>query len=423
MTTGINLPTSLVLPELIGILILLAAGTSAIMPGMDRWNRRFFLAFYIILMLNGAILSIDIITYRNPAMLAFSKCLPFFEFLFFSVTAPLMTAYLLYSCREDWRKSTDFFIVISLWGFFCILLVIAQSTTIFYYTAPDGQFYLTRWLPVMYAPMLAIMIFNLTVLIRKRKKLSKRYFYGFLICMVSMLTATSIHVYSFNIMIINTASIIGSITMYVLIRADQVELYMRQQADLANQKASIMVLQMRPHFIYNTMTSIYYLCDQDPKKAQKVILDFTSYLRKNFDAISNKDTISFSEELEHVRAYLAVEIVQFEDYLSVEYDIPHTQFRLPALTLEPLVENSIKYGMDPDSEPLHILIQTRETDSASVIVVEDNGPGFDAAGVFSSNNALSNIRQRLKMMCNGSITITTAPGGGGTTVKIVIPNV
>ncbi|MBR1770512.1 MAG: histidine kinase [Lachnospiraceae bacterium] len=90
------------------------------------------------------------------------------------------------------------------------------------------------------------------------------------------------------------------------------EQYIAQRETIERQAASIRVLQMRPHFIYNTMMSIYYLCKQDADKAQAVILDFNSYLRRNFTAIAKEGTIPFSEELEHTRAYLAVEQVRFE---------------------------------------------------------------------------------------------------------------
>ena len=85
---------------------------------------------------------------------------------------------------------------------------------------------------------------------------------------------------------------------------------------------------MRPHFIYNTMTGIYCLCDQDPKLAQRVVMDFTAYLRKNFTAIASPEPIPFTSELEHARAYLAVEQAQYEDSLFVEYDTPHIWFRV-----------------------------------------------------------------------------------------------
>ena len=195
---------------------------------------------------------------------------------------------------------------------------------------------------------------------------------------------------------------------------------MKQQREIATQRADIMVLQMRPHFIYNTMTSIYYLCDQDPEKAKQVTLDFTTYLRKNFTAIASEDTIPFSEELEHTRAYLAVEQVQFEDILIVDYDTPHTHFRLPSLTLQQIVENAVKYGCDPDSEPLHIVIRTRSTDSGSEITVEDNGPGYVDADDNKPHIALANIKERLELMCGGTMSISKRERGG-TVVRIIIP--
>jgi LytS/YehU family sensor histidine kinase len=109
---------------------------------------------------------------------------------------------------------------------------------------------------------------------------------------------------------------------------------MRQQQEIANQRTSLLLLQIRRHFIYNTMMSIYYLCKQDPDLAQQITLDFTTYLRKNFTAVTSENAIPFSEELEHTRAYLAVEQAQFEDRLFVDYDTPHTDFKIPPLTLQ-----------------------------------------------------------------------------------------
>ena len=201
--------------------------------------------------------------------------------------------------------------------------------------------------------------------------------------------------------------------MFAIILYDQIESYVGQQQEIAHQRASIMVLQMRPHFIYNAMMSIYYLCVQDPKKAQQVTLDFTTYLRKNFTAIASENIVPFPDELEHTRAYLAVEQVQFEDSLFVEYDTPHKNFRLPPLTLQPIVENAVKHGMDPEYAPLRISIRTRETDSGSEIIVEDNGPGFAPAdGDCEPHIALANIRQRLEIMCGGKLTIRPREGGG-----------
>ena len=149
-------------------------------------------------------------------------------------------------------------------------------------------------------------------------------------------------------------------------------------------------------------------------------MDFTNYLRKNFTAIASEELIPFSEELEHTRAYLAVEQAQFSDSLFVDYDTPHIDFRVPPLTLQPIVENAVKHGMDPDSEPLHIVIRTGRTDSGSEIIVENNGTDFEPADDSEPHIALKNIQQRLEMMCQGDMKITPRTGGG-TVVKVTIP--
>ena len=147
--------------------------------------------------------------------------------------------------------------------------------------------------------------------------------------------------------LLDISYVLSAVSMYGLILSDQIEQDLcrereiarqqqeiaRQQQEIAHQRASVMVLQMRPHFIYNTMMSIYGLCNQDPQKARQVTMDFTNYLRKNFNAVANDSTIPFSTELEHTRAYLAVEQAQFEDMLIVDYDTPFIHFRLPPLTL------------------------------------------------------------------------------------------
>ena len=168
------------------------------------------------------------------------------------------------------------------------------------------------------------------------------------------------------------------------------------------------------------MTSIYYLCDQDSAKAKQVTLDFTTYLRKNFAAIASDTAVPFAEELEHTRAYLSVEQAQFEDSLFVEFDTPNTMFRLPPLTLQPIVENAVKHGMKESSAPIHIRVITRKTDATNEIIVEDDGPGFRPSDDNEPHIALDNIRQRLEMMCKGTLAISSREGGG-TIVKVTIP--
>ena len=408
----------------IAMLTLTAVGlcVAIVMPGMSRWNRRFFTAlFTVLLLLMGAFL-VDLIVYEFHDMALAEQIDVYFQYLLVSLPMPMFTGYLLHLCGEDLRKSTLFRLVIGLWGIYFILLGIAQCTTFLYYVTPDNEFIRGSWHPLLVAPLAAIMLLNLAGVIRRRNRLPDKYYVAFLIHLLPMTVATLIHAVIYVPLLVVFGLSFSMLSMFGIILCDQIEQYMRQQREIAHQRASIMVLQMRPHFIFNTMMSIYYLCAQDSKKAQQVTLDFTSYLRKNFSAIASENTIPFANELEHTRAYLAVEQVQFEDGLFVEYDTPHTQFRVPPLTLQPIVENAVKHGMDPDSAPLRICIRTRETDAGHEITVEDNGPGFAQANTDDSEPhiALANIQQRLEIMCGGKLTVMPREGGG-TVVKVILP--
>ena len=96
-------------------------------------------------------------------------------------------------------------------------------------------------------------------------------------------------------------------------------------------------------------------------------------------------------------------------------------FRVPPLTLQPIVENAVKHGMKSSNDPIHISVITRQTDKASEIIVEDDGPGFSPVDDNEPHIALNNIRQRLKLMCNGKLIIAPREGGG-TSVKVIIPH-
>ena len=369
----------------------------------------------------GAFL-VDLIVYEFREMALAEQIVVYFQYLLVSLPMLMFTGYLLHFCGEDLRKSMLFRIVIGLWGIYFILLGLAQCTTFLYYVTPDNEFIRGSWHPLLVAPLAAIMLLNLAGVIRRRNRLPDKYYVAFLIHLLPMTVATLIHAVIYVPLLVVFGLGFSMLSMFGIILCDQIEQYMRQQREIAHQRASIMVLQMRPHFIFNTMMSIYYLCAQDSKKAQQVTLDFTSYLRKNFSAIASENAIPFANELEHTRAYLAVEQVQFEDGLFVEYDTPHTRFRVPPLTLQPIVENAVKHGMDPDSAPLRICIRTRETDAGHEITVEDNGPGFAQANTDDSEPhiALANIQQRLEIMCGGKLTVMPREGGG-TVVKVILP--
>ena len=402
------------------MLTLLGIFVTIVMPGIDDRTRHFFIPFFSILLSYVILCIADLLTYYDPVMAQAQRIISYFESLLYSLIMPLLTIYLLRNCGEKLRESKLFRFVFVLWIMSFTMLQTTLFTNLFYYITDDNKFVRGDLYALLCAPSIITILVTLRGLLLRRKKFSRRHFFAFLACLLPLTIVSVLHIYISVFPLLGVCLTLTILLMFMINLLDLIEYYMRQQAEISRQRANIAILQMRPHFIYNTMTGIYYLCDQDPEKAKQVTLDFTTYLRKNFTAIASEDTIPFSEELEHTRAYLAVEMAQFEDILSVDYDTPHTHFRLPSLTLQPIVENAVKYGCDPDSDPLHIVIRTRSTDSGSEITVEDNGPGYVDVDDNKPHIALANIRQRLELMCGGTMSISKRERGG-TVVRIIIP--
>ena len=198
-----------------------------------------------------------------------------------------------------------------------------------------------------------------------------------------------------------------------------------EQALQAEQRIQIMMTQIQPHFLYNSLTVIQELCRSDPAQAEAATVQFANYLRGNMDALQTNTPIPFGQELEHTRQYLALEEMRFEDKLTVRYDIQCESFLLPNLTLQPIVENAVRHGVRGNADGRgEVVIATRETPDCYEITVKDNGPGFDPEkqpkDQGSSHVGIQNVRQRLAQMCGGELKIESIPGAG-TCVTIALP--
>ena len=405
-----------------GLLLLMALGVafSIFAPALDKWNRRYLISLFSLQLVCVTSCFVEALFYENPEMVVPERIFDFANFVLILPLVLMPTVFIFHCCGESLKSNPLVWAFAALGTIYVGCLIAAPFTDSFFVVNPDGSFTRGNLFPLLLSPLVVIMLLNFIMVIVKRKKLAKRYFVSSMVYLLPLTAALLVHMFAFFELFVLLGIGLWALTIMALVVNENTEKHIRQEREIAKQRASILVLQMRPHFIYNTMTSIYYLCDQSPAKAKQVTLDFTTYLRKNFAAIASGSLIPFSDELEHTRAYLAVEQAQFEDALFVEFDTPDTSFRLPPLTLQPIVENAVKHGLVESKTPIHISVKTRQIEKAHEILVEDDGPGF----VQNNNNephiALNNIRQRLEMMCKGTLEISSTPGGG-TSVKVVIP--
>lgn len=190
---------------------------------------------------------------------------------------------------------------------------------------------------------------------------------------------------------------------------------------LAESRVSTMMSQIRPHFIYNTLGSIEQLCELDPPKAGELVHNFAKYLRGNFGELDNPKPILMSQEMEHVHHYINIENVRFPD-MTFSFEMKSNDFHIPALTVQPIVENAVKHGLMKLSKGGTIKVISFETEENYCITIEDDGVGFDTTVLLDERKhvGIRNIRGRLKAMVNGSLEIESTIGVG-TKVLITIP--
>ena len=195
------------------------------------------------------------------------------------------------------------------------------------------------------------------------------------------------------------------------------------KAELEQSRIAVMLSQIQPHFLYNSLTSVMDLCDRNPKQAKAAIADFADYLRGNLSSLKTENLISFRTELEHIEKYLRLEKLRFQEELTVVYDIQTQDFMLPALSVQPLIENAVKHGVGQKIGGGTVTIRTSETENDYLVCIADDGVGFavDEYGEDDGTHVgIENTRKRLDMMMNARLEIESQKGKG-TTACILIP--
>lgn len=197
-----------------------------------------------------------------------------------------------------------------------------------------------------------------------------------------------------------------------------------KETKLREQRLLLMLSQIQPHFLYNTLNTITALCRSNPKLAEETTIKLSKYLRENMYSIGENDTNTFFQELEHTNIYLEIEKLRFGNRLKVKYDIKTSDFNMPVLSLQPIVENAVKHGICKKIEGGTIKISTEKRGNDSIVTIADNGVGFELEKILDDGNphiGIENVKERLKIILKAEMEIKSLVGIG-TTIKIIIPN-
>ena len=189
-------------------------------------------------------------------------------------------------------------------------------------------------------------------------------------------------------------------------------------------KTELMLSQISPHFIQNSITAIIYYADKDTEKTRSALINFSKYLRKNIDYKNLTELVPIEDEIEHAKVYLSLEELRFGDDLKVVFDLNTKSFSLPSLTVQPIVENAVKHGIkNSESGCGTVIIKTAETDDNYIIKVTDDGAGLDIDTLKSldtTHTGIRNVKTRLMLFCGGDFSLESK-NGQGTVCTITIP--
>lgn len=198
---------------------------------------------------------------------------------------------------------------------------------------------------------------------------------------------------------------------------------LRMEDDLLQSRIAMMRSQIQPHFMANALTAIKMLCVSDPEKAEEAIGDFASYLRTNLDAMTKNAIIPLAKELQHIERYVRLERMRFGERVKIVYDLEYQAFSVPTLTIQPLVENAVRYGITKKPSGGTVTIRAYETDEAFIVTVTDDGVGFDTNAELSKDRChvgIENARSRIEAQCAGTLSIESTIGVG-TKATVTIP--
>ena len=360
------------------------------------------------------------------------------NFLTFSLIAILPVFYCLYIIQSMNKEDRDIRLLVLIGGIAAmteIFLLVSGLNNYIYWIDPITNSYqrgpgFTLWSVLFFIPVLI----SVSYVIRHRTLFNKRRFIVIVI-FAAVPTITAIINLFIGMSLSNYAISICVLIMFMQALQDNVntmleqkEQIKRQDDELEDMRQRIALSQIKPHFLYNTLNSIYVLCDTDKDKAKFVVNHLADYLRQSIGSIESKDPIPFEEELEHTKVYIDIEKVRFEGRFDVEYRINATDFSIPALTVQPMAENAIKHGLCKKrlGEKGHLVISSDDMGDYFRVCVEDNGVGFDIEE-FSKRDTvpgqhigLRNVKERIRIMENAEMLIQSEIGKG-TKIEIRIP--
>ena len=399
---------------LIGILILLIHIVNILVKKDKRRDERSLLDFFIFTAVHFTVYLVFTLIKNNYTSNAY--IIGFYTCFYIMNNVEVFMLFKYMKHYVDMPQKTDKILSLINVYLFSVFVVsdLINALTGIYFTAQDGVYIRSNTMIisqgyqfVMFACIFVVAIIN--------KKLTAREKTAFaLYCALPLVAIVLQNI--FKGYAIGYASIIVAVEiLFALLSIEKSLKLSKEEEKNKEAQIKIMLSQIQPHFIYNSLSSISTLILTDPVKAQSALDDFTEYLRRNLSSLTETKLIPFEDELKHIKTYLSLEKMRFGDRINVVFDINVTDFYVPALSIQPIVENAVKHGLLKKLEGGTLTIKSYETSDYYVVKVIDDGVGFNMEEIDFNDNThfgINNIKYRIEKTCGGNMSIKSQVGEG-----------
>ena len=225
----------------------------------------------------------------------------------------------------------------------------------------------------------------------------------------------------------NQITALGILEYYIYItlvyQQEMRDIITQKEIDIARSNLLVLRNQIQPHFIYNTLSIIRSLARRDGRQAVKCIDTFSTYLKSHIGAIRSDDLIPFRKELENAKVYLSLVQIDYTNKVEVVYELETTDFLIPPLSLEPIVENAVDHGISRGGGRLTIHTHEDKAHGNIIISISDNGTSRSDTDIkdytpLHNGVGIENTRKRLEIQCGGGLELNISESGAEAVITL-----
>ena len=385
--------------------------------GRDKTTRVFFTAIFISLLIyNSSLMLLELskIFPREDVWLPGLTAAGFCTYFFSVLTAFLFTEYVITFWENTYPRSSKLHLMSgALMAAGAFILIAEQIRGHLFIVYESGTYSTGHIHSLGYLLVAIFMVIDLLISISHRKDLSIRQGVAFGIYITLPLITILFRRWTADLYLVALGSTLSMTVMMIVAIYEHAEEYRNQEIRNAKLKVDMMMSQIQPHILLEILAAIKEIGVKDPDKAAAVIDDYSRFIRRNMANMSVTGPIPFMDELDYVLLYISLQQLRYGDRLRIHYTPIVTDFRMPNITMGPLVEFVIQNSLGKDPEAVcDITISTDEFPNRYEVEVSAKGmPDSGQADMEEMPASICNVNDRLDAVCGGALKMEYLPGG------------